>query len=362
MSARRVPIAAALLAVIASACTGTIARPQERPDARPRAAPSTASPLPPFPAGGDRVVQVVRRVSPSVVNVRADLGVGDDAEGTGFVIRSDGIVVTNWHVVERSLGIRVITADGDRLEGRVIGGDANADLAVVRVRSDEDLPTVPLGRSGDLRLGEEVVALGFALGLEGGPTVTSGIVSALGRTITAGDPNIPEGERTYEDVIQTDAAINPGNSGGPLVDLNGQVVGINTAGAGAAENIGFAIAIDRARPIIEQAMENPDAPASFLGVTTETVTPGLAVVEGLGADRGVVVRALAPGGPAEEAGVQVGDVIVAIDGGDVANNEDLQELLLQHRPEEEVTVTVVRGSDTEDITVTLGVRPLPVEE
>jgi serine protease Do len=265
-------------------------------------------------------------------------------------------------VVERSLGIRVITADGDRLEGRVIGADDNADLAVVRVRSDEDLPTVPLGRSSDLRLGETVVALGFALGLEGGPTVTSGIVSALGRTITAGDPNIPEEERTYEDVIQTDAAINPGNSGGPLVDLNGQVIGINTAGAGSAENIGFAIAIDRARPIIEQAMENPDQPAPFLGVSTETATTETVLREGLSVDRGVFVAALAPGGPAEEAGVEVGDVIVAVDGGDVTNNQDLQELLLQHRPEEEVTVTVVRGSATQDITVTLGVRPLPVEE
>jgi serine protease Do len=351
---------AAAVVVAAPACTGVVGRTEERPAARPETAPSSASPLPPIPSGGDRVVQVVRRVGPAVVNVQADVGTGRPAEGTGFVIRSDGVLVTNWHVVENSLGISVITADGDRLEGRVIGGDANADLAVVRVEADEPLATVALGRSRSLRLGETVVALGFALGLEGGPTVTSGIVSALGRTITAGDPNIPEGQRTYEDVIQTDAAINPGNSGGPLVDLNGRVIGINTAGAGSAENIGFAIAIDRARPIIEQAMDNPDEPAPFLGVSTENVTPELAAFEGLSVDRGVLVRALAPRGPAEEAGVEVGDVIVAVDGRDVANNADLQEILLDHRPDEEVVVTVVRGSSTEEISVTLGVRPLPV--
>jgi S1-C subfamily serine protease len=192
--------------------------------------------------------------------------------------------------------------------------------------------------------------------------VTSGIVSALGRTITVQDPNF--GERNYEDVIQTDAAINRGNSGGPLLDLSGRVIGINTAGVGAgtAENIGFAIAIDRARPHIEQAMEDPEAPLPFLGVSTETVTPELAAVEGLTVDEGVLVVALAQGGPAEAAGIQGGDVIVAVDGETVADNADLQDRLLEHQPEDEVEVTVVRGSDTQDFTVTLGVRPLPVEE
>jgi serine protease Do len=345
-----------------SGCTGLFtARAPDRPRPPPRPAPSL-SPLPPFDPNGDRIVQVVRRVGPAVVNVQAEVGGGRDPEGTGFLIRQDGIVVTNWHVVEGGLGIRVITAEGDRLEGRVIGGDQAADLAVVKVVPGEDpLPTVPLGRSDRLRLGESVVALGFALGLEGGPSVTSGIVSALGRTITAQDPNLPAGERTYEDIVQTDAAINPGNSGGPLVDLSGRVVGINTAGAGAAENIGFAIAIDRARPIIEHAMENPDAPAPFLGVSTQTVTPEVAVATGLATDRGVLVQALAPSGPAQKAGFEVGDVIVAVDGNDVADNEDLQALLLEHEPGEEAVITVVRDSSTDDVPVRLGVRPLPVE-
>jgi serine protease Do len=350
-------VAAALCSVLLTACTGLLVGERSRP-ATPAPGPAS-SPLPPFDPNGDRIVQVVQRVRPAVVNVRADTGTPDPAEGTGFVIREDGIVVTNWHVVESGLAIEVITPGGDRLDGRVIGGDENADLAVVEVQTEEALATVPLGRSDRLRLGETVVAVGFALGLEGGPSVTSGIVSALGRRIQAGGPNVET--RTYEDVIQTDAAINPGNSGGPLVDLSGRVVGINTAGAQAAENIGFAIAIDRARPIIEHAMEDPEAPAPYLGVSTETVTVDVQLREGLSVDQGVFVGGLAPGGPAEEAGIQVGDVIVAVDGEQVTDNQDLQRLLLEHQPGEQATITVVRGSRTMDVTATLAVRPLPVE-
>jgi S1-C subfamily serine protease len=281
---RTLLVAVVAAATLLSACTDLLpATSESSPGA---AEPVAVTPLPPVDTTGDPVVQVVERVSPAVVNVRAEAG-EDDPEGTGFIIRDDGVVVTNWHVVEIGLGIEVITAGGDRLDGRVIGGDPNADLAVVKVDPDEPLPTVRLGSSDRLRLGETVVAVGFALGLDdGGPSVTSGIVSALGRTITAQDANFPEGQRTYEDVIQTDAAINPGNSGGPLVDLSGQVIGINTAGVGAetAENIGFAIAIDRARPTIEYAMENPEAPAPFLGVSTSPVTPDSAAVQGLTVD------------------------------------------------------------------------------
>jgi serine protease Do len=296
-----------------------------------------------------------------VVNVQSDIGQpGQTPEGTGFIVDEGGVIVTNYHVVERAFEIEVVTGDGERLQARAIGGDFAADLAVLKVDA-EDLPTVPLGDSDQLRLGQDVVALGFALGLEGGPSVTTGIVSGLGRTIDAGGEGVET--RTYEDVIQTDAAINPGNSGGPLVDLRGRVVGINTAGvrAGAAENVGFAIAINRARPVIDHAMEDPEGPAPLLGVFTQPVTPVLAAQLGLSVDEGALVRTLQAGGPAAEAGIEVGDVIVAVAGEEVTDNDSLQERLLEHDPDELVEVTVVRGTETLTVEVTLGVRPLPIE-
>jgi S1-C subfamily serine protease len=256
----------------------------------------------------------------------------------------------------------VVTSEGERLPARVIGGDPEADLAVLEVDAEEDLPMVPLGSSERLQLGEQVVALGFALGLEGGPTVTSGIVSALDRSIEAGGPGVQT--RTYENVIQTDAAINPGNSGGPLVDLSGRVVGINTAGvrADSAENIGFAIAIDRAKSVIEEAIEDPAAEAGYLGVSTQTVDQLLVVRFGLPVDSGALVRDVAPNGPADRAGIEPGDVIVGIGGQGVGGTADVRNLLAGREPGEDIELDVVHleGSQ-ETITVNLGVRPFPVE-
>jgi len=302
------------------------------------------------------VVSVTTNVS------RPDGGGTGQGTGTGFVVRGDGFVVTNFHVVEGALNIGVVTASGRRFEARVVGGDPEADLAVLKVGA-RGLPTVTLGNSEDLQLGERVVAIGFALALQGGPSVTSGIVSAVGRTIQAADPNAPGGGRTYEDLIQTDAAINPGNSGGPLVDLSGRVVGINTAGvqAAEAENIGFAIAVDRARPVIEAAVRNPAGPVAYLGVSSETVTPTLASQLNLSVERGALVRGIAPGGPADEAGIEVGDVIVSIHGQDVATSQEIGELIIAREPGDRVEVGVVRADGGEDtVTVELGVRPLPV--
>ena len=319
-----------------------------------------SSPLPPIEPSA--VEEVVERVLPAVVNVRSDIGQsGRPPEGTGFIVDPEGIVVTNFHVVEGAFEIEVVTNDGQRLEARAIGGDSAADLAVLQVEAN-GLPTVPLGDSDQLRLGQDVVALGFALGLEGGPSVTDGIVSGLGRTIEAGGQGVET--RTYEDVIQTDAAINPGNSGGPLVDLQGRVVGINTAGvgAGAAENIGFAIAVNRVRPIIEHAIEDPKGPAPLLGVSTQTLTPAVVAQYGLTVDAGAVVLRLPEGGPADQAGIQVGDVVVAVAGEEVTGNASLQERLLEHEPGDHVEVTIVRGAETLTVEVTLGVRPLPIEQ
>jgi serine protease Do len=332
----------------------------------PQAGP--ASPLPTINPGDDPVVGVVQAVRPAVVSVTTNLPSPDldggtgQGTGTGFVVRADGFVVTNFHVVEGALNIRVVTADGKRFEARVVGGDPDADLAVLKVGA-RGLPIVPLGDSEQLQLGERVVAIGFALALQGGPSVTSGIVSALGRSIQASDPNSPEGGRTYEDLIQTDAAINPGNSGGPLVDLAGRVVGINTAGvrAAEAENIGFAIAINRARPVIEGAIRDPEKPVAYLGVSTQTVTAALALQLDLPVDQGALVRGTAPAGPADRAGIEVGDVIVSFDGRDVRSSEEVGTLVIGHEPGDRVEVGVVHpGGDGETFTVELGVRPLPV--
>jgi serine protease Do len=371
---KRLTLAAVLAAALLLAGSGCSRGPTpwlEAGEPSPAAPAAPVSPLPPVPVGGSRIVEVVERVSPAVVNVTSNLateeslgGTGRQAgEGTGFVVQGEGVVVTNFHVVEGGLNIRVITADGERLEARVIGGDPNADLAVLKVEPQDELPTVALGNSEALRLGEPVVALGFALGLEGGPSVTSGIVSAMDRTITARDPNFSEGERTYEDLIQTDAAINPGNSGGPLVDLSGRVVGINTAGVGAAaaENIGFAIAIDRARPVIEDAIANPEDPVAYMGVSTQDVDEVVAAQFGLPVDSGALVVDVAPGGPADQAGIDPGDVIVGIGGQDVATSADIRELVTERDPGEEVEIQVV-GADgaAAGIEVTLGSRPLPI--
>ena len=378
---RKAGIGAFLAILLTSACVrgngAWIAAQLEAPrDAAPSLVPAT--PPPPFDPEEDRVVQVVERVRPAVVNVRTTfslspedeaLGADPEAEGTGFFVDAGGVVVTNYHVVEPPpngsgvAAIDVILEDGRRLSGSLIGGDPQADLAVLQVEGNGAFPTIPLGRSAGLRLGEQVVAVGFALGLEGGPSVTTGVISAVGRTIEAGGQGVAS--RTYEGVIQTDAAINPGNSGGPLVDLDGNVVGVNTAGvqAAAAENIGFAIAIDRAAPVIREAVEEPAALQAYLGITTDPVTPALQAQFGLQVDAGAIVTSLAPGAPAEEAGIEVGDVILSIGGQSVDSPETVGEALRQLAPDDRVEISIVRADGGQEvIDVTLAARPLPVEQ
>jgi serine protease Do len=361
MPRTRALILVALFPSVLAACSPATT---ERPAPRVLPEVEAPSPLPPFDPDGDAIVQVVERVRPAVVNVVADLAGGQEAEGTGFIVRRDGIVVTNFHVVEGAGGLgagglTVITEDGQRYSARGIGGLDSADLAVLKVQAN-DLPVVPLGDSAELDLGQPVVAMGFALGLEGGPSVTSGIVSALNRTIEAGGQ--AAASRTYEGVIQTDAAINPGNSGGPLVNMSGEVVGINTAGVPAAqgENIGFAIAINRARPVIEHAIKEPQAPVPYLGVSTSDVTAERAAIDGLPVDQGAFVEAVQPDTPASRAGIEVGDIIVAIGDEPVESSQGVLERLLEHSPGDRVSVTVVRGEDALDLSITLGTRAAPV--
>jgi S1-C subfamily serine protease len=320
----------------------------------------------PLSSGKGGVVNVVKNVLPAVVNVVSDVA-GGRGEGTGFIIRSDGIVVTNFHVVEGSQRLTVITSSANptKYDARVIGGDQTKDLAVLKIDAT-GLPTVPLGNSDSLQLGQQVVAIGYALGLDGGPSVTTGIVSSLTHVITAQDQNCTEcanGSRTYDHVIQTDAAINPGNSGGPLVDLAGRVVGINTAGAAAsqAENIGFAIQINDAKSTILNAAQNPESAVAYLGVgSVDASNPSVQFQLRTGTDRGAAIVDVAPGGPAEAAGIKQGDVIVSFDGASIDGSDALGHAIQSHKPGDSVDIVVVHpdgGRST--VTATLGTNPLP---
>ena len=361
---RRVILALGVVAALAfSACTSDT---PNNTTAEPRANfPSSSRPI--ASGGRDSVVNVVNNVLPAVVNVVSDTARGQ-GEGTGFIVRSDGIIVTNYHVVEGASKVEVLTSADDPVhyEARVIGGDIAADLAVLDVDAN-DLPTVTLGNSDALQLGQRVVAVGYALGLDGGPSVTAGIVSSLTRQIDVQDPGCPVEEcgadrtRVYDHVIQTDAAINPGNSGGPLLNMGGEVVGINSAGANQAENIGFAIQIDSVKPTIFQAAEHPSQPVAFMGITSAPASdPQVQFEFGPPVDQGAIIVDLVGGGPADEAGIAVGDVIVRFDGQTVTDSEQLGELIRSHRPGDEVQVGIVHADGSQDqVTVRLGVNTVP---
>ena len=349
-----VPLLAASTLALAACTTGsseTVAQPQVLPSPEDTTRIQANNPI----------ERVVERVLPAVVNV-----VADDGEGTGFIIRGDGVIVTNYHVVEGASSIEVLTSEEDPrgFPARVIGGDVQADLAVLDVDA-EDLPTVPLGDSDALDLGQQVVAIGYALGLDGGPSVTAGIVSSLTREITVPDRNCAECEqrqRIYADVIQTDAAINPGNSGGPLVDLAGNVVGINSAGSTGAENIGFAIQINSVKPTIFQAANNPGEPVAFMGVSsTDAGSPEFQFQYNSQLDEGAGIVEIVSGGPAETAGVEVGDVIVSFGGEPVSTSVELGDAIRSHEPGERVEFEIVRpDGERVTLTVELGENPVAI--
>jgi serine protease Do len=364
ISPRRLLLLTVSLVLLLGACT----------EAAVQKTSPAASPLPPLDPGREPYAAVAERVLPSVVNVTTNIyqasPTGQPQQGkgvgTGFIVRANGVVVTNCHVVQGASRITVSTSEATptRYDARVIGGDCEHDLAVLKVDA-QGLSPLGLGSSADLRLGQQVVAIGYALALEGGPSVTAGIVSSLDRTIQVSDPQCtvcPNGVRTYSEVIQTDAAINHGNSGGPLVDMAGRVVGINSAGSDTAENIGFAISIDSAKSPIDQAISNPLQATAYLGVSTRDVTPDLAFQLGLPVEKGAFVLATLTGGPAATAGIREGDVIVEVDGKSIDAAADLGRVLDTLKPGDQVDVKVI-GSDGKErtISVKLGTKPLPTE-
>ena len=263
--------------------------------------------------------------------------------GSGFIMSKEGYILTNNHVVEGADEIKVKFADGKELQGKVIGRDPKTDIALIKVDGAAELHPLTLGDSDKLRVGEWVVAVGSPFGLE--QTVTAGIVSAKGRVIGSGP---------YDDFIQTDASINPGNSGGPLINMQGEVVGINTAIIASGQGIGFAIPIAMAKEIAPQLQAKGHVTRGLLGVSIQDITPELAKSFGLKEDKGALVAQVVPGGPAEKAGIEQGDVIVSFDGKIVEDSKDLPRIVASTPVGKSVTVKVVREGKQIDRMVSVG--------
>jgi serine protease Do len=282
--------------------------------------------------------------------------------GSGVIYDNQGHILTNNHVIAGSQQLQVSLADKRSFTATLIGADPQTDLAVVQIQGD-NLPVAQLGDSSQLNVGDWVVAIGNALALPGGPTVTQGVVSALGRTVQEpGDTPNSNGPFLFN-AIQTDAPINPGNSGGALVDLQSQVIGINTLVAGQAEpgiqaqGIGFAIAIQTAKPIADQLVTSGHAVHPFIGISFGPLTPGLARQLGTTAQNGEVIGQVAQGSPAQQAGLRPGDVITAIAGQQIADESTLPQVLSQHQPGDMITLTIIRGGQQQDVQLTLGQSP-----
>jgi S1-C subfamily serine protease len=278
--------------------------------------------------------------------------------GSGLIFDANGWILTNHHVVADGGTLTVQLADGRSFPATVYGTDTLTDLAIVKIDAT-GLPTATLGDSSALAIGQTVIAVGDPLGEYPG-TVTTGVVSGVGRSLTDTDINL-------DDLIQTDAAINPGNSGGPLIDENGDVIGIDTAMASSAQGIGFAIPINLARPLAEQALAGKALSRPWLGIRYQPLDAGVATRNGLSVSEGAWITggptgaALEPSGPAEKAGLKENDVITAVDGTSVNVQHPLIELVGQHAPGETVTLTVHRGSSDISVPVTLTTRTTTTE-
>ncbi len=267
--------------------------------------------------------------------------------GTGFIIDRDGFIITNNHVVDGADEIKVKLADGREYKARVIGRDPKSDLALIKISSlFKDLPVLSLGDSDSMRVGDWVLAIGNPFGLE--ETVTQGIISATGRVIGSGP---------YDNFLQTDAPINPGNSGGPLINLRGEVIGINTAIISSGQGIGFAIPSNMAKNIVPQLKEKGKVIRGWIGLSVQSVTPEIAQAFGLKAAGGALVGEVVPGGPADVGGMKRGDVIVSFDGKEIKKVGDLPLLVAETQVGKSVAVKVIRNS--KELTFTVKIAEMP---
>jgi serine protease Do len=325
------------------------------------------------------VAAVAQSVGPAVVSVRTDQGLG-----SGVIYDQSGLILTNAHVIQGAQSITIGLADGRHFAGSVVGADTGFDVAVLRIQGS-NLPAATLGDSANLQVGDAVEAIGNPFGFD--HTLTTGVVSALNRPVS-------EGQGSYsQPMIQTDAAINPGNSGGPLLDINGQVMGITTLVAAPqgqpAEGLGFAVPVDTAKRIADQLVSSGQVTHSgqpFLGVALADINrpdttpgaggqpflPGLPGVPGgggrrgqqpaptppSGVDHGALVTDVQSGGPSAAAGLQVGDVIVSFDGFDIYNPDELLQRLVLHKPNDQVQVGIIRNGQQQTLNLTIGEAPV----
>jgi S1-C subfamily serine protease len=293
------------------------------------------------------VIRVARQASPAVVSVSRPGG-----SGSGVIIRRDGVILTNAHVVADVRTVQVALADGRRVRGEVLGGDPLVDIAIVRIPV-ADAPVAPTGDSDRLSVGQSAIAIGNPLGLD--RTVTTGVVSAVGRTV--------QGLPLETALIQTDAAINPGNSGGPLLDSQGRVIGINTvvlrdpSGEGAAAGLGFAVPINLANDVAQQILTTGRVRRAYMGVQLAEITPQVAAQFQLPVREGAGIVAVEPGSPAARAGVREQDIITRANGSPVTGTGDLRRVLRAAGPGGVVTLSVIRPAGATTVRVTLGEAP-----
>ena len=314
------------------------------------------------------LANLVKKVSPTVVSIVTTQvsGTGvfqstSEGAGTGIIVSKDGYILTNRHVVDSSQTIQVINSDGERFDDvEFIGVDPLNDLAILKIDGNGDMPAAELGDSGTVRVGQKVIAIGNSLG-QYKNTVTSGIISGLGRPVTAATDQLGTTVESLSDLLQTDAAINPGNSGGPLINMAGQVIGINTAIVSDAQSVGFSIPINAAKGIIRGVLKDGTIQKAYIGVQFVAITPDIRAELGVSERQGALVRsggssqlAVIAGGPADNAGIREGDIITKVDDRIVGEHGGLGSLIAEFLPGEEVQLTIVRDGQAQEVSLTLG--------